>query len=507
MKPALELEIDEDDEPPHVDVPTSKRFLWGLGGFADASITYGAASNVSVIYINALGFQAALVSLATALPRLFDALSDPFIGHLSDNTRSRWGRRRPWMFFGLIISAILGIMIWHPPAAPADQWHWGLFAYIAIMMSLIYAVGYTFFNVPHIAMGYELSTDYNERTHLFKWRQFSFAAAGFFMPWFLWLCMKFEGPQAEQLRGSEGVIMVSIIAAAVILLTGLPSVFFCREKYTLQTVGERVSFMSAIKMTLDNKPFWLLVVSNFIAKFCMAITGIFFVFIFLHHIGRGNQESGSASLAVFFNGINVACFLAMAPVAMLTERIGKKPALLLMLAMSTVAYISLWFTFSNAETAYVTLNLPLIGSMSLHWASLITAAMIGIFTNTMPMINNSMLADVCDLDELKSGHRREAFYGAVFTTLDKIALGVALGLQGFLLAYSGFDAKLDQQSPETIRFWLLALVITQPVGFFIGITAVLFYPLTRARCHEIRRELDARALAKRKAARQAANPS
>jgi len=497
MSSIIEIESTEEAENPHVDVPTKQRFLWGLGGFADASITYGAASNVSIIYINALGFSSTLVSMACAVPRLFDAISDPLVGHLSDNTRSRWGRRRPWMFFGLIISAILGILIWHPPASPQEGWNWGLFTYLAVMMSLIYAVGYTFFNVPHIAMGYELSTDYNERTHLFKWRQFSFAAAGFLTPWFLPLCMWFEGPRAAVARGSEGVLMVSMIAAAVILLTGLPSVFFCKEKFAIENKKDKVRFLDAVKMTLDCKPFWLLVISNFIAKFCMAVTGIFFVFIFLHYIGRGNQASGSTYLAVFFNAINVFCFLAMAPIAMLTERIGKKPALILMLVMSTVAYISLWFTFSNSDSAYLTFTLPLIGDVSMHWASLITAAMIGIFTNTMPMINNSMLADVCDLDELKSGHRREAFYGAVFTTTDKIALGIALGLQGLLLAYSGFDAKLDQQSDGTIQFWLLALVITQPVGFLIGIVAVFFYPLTRNRCHEIRAELNARAKSRR----------
>jgi GPH family glycoside/pentoside/hexuronide:cation symporter len=110
----------------------------------------------------------------------------------------------------------------------------------------------------------------------------------------------------------------------------------------------------------------------------------------------------------------------------------------------------------------------------------------------MPMINNSMLADVCDLDELTSGYRREAFYGAVFITTDKIALAVALGLQGVLLVASGFDAGLEQQTWGTIRYWLLALVITQPIGFLIGLVSIFIYPLTRERCHEIRSQLNAR---------------
>jgi GPH family glycoside/pentoside/hexuronide:cation symporter len=114
------------------------------------------------------------------------------------------------------------------------------------------------------------------------------------------------------------------------------------------------------------------------------------------------------------------------------------------------------------------------------------------FTSTIPMILNSMIADVCDLDELKSGHRREAFYGAVFVTTDKIAMAVSLALQGFLLVASGFDSKLDVQPAGTIHFWLLALVITQPTGFLIGMLSIFIYPLSRGRLQEIRAELNAR---------------
>jgi Na+/melibiose symporter-like transporter len=105
---------------------------------------------------------------------------------------------------------------------------------------------------------------------------------------------------------------------------------------------------------------------------------------------------------------------------------------------------------------------------------------------------NSMLADVCDVDELRSGHRREAFYGAVFVTCDKIAMGVAMLLQGFLLKASGFDAKQAVQSVETIETWMRWLLMTQPAGFILGMIVIFFYPLSKARLLAIRAELDAR---------------
>jgi GPH family glycoside/pentoside/hexuronide:cation symporter len=111
----------------------------------------------------------------------------------------------------------------------------------------------------------------------------------------------------------------------------------------------------------------------------------------------------------------------------------------------------------------------------------------------MPMITNSMIADVCDCDELKCGSRREGFYGAVYASTEKIAWSVSLAFQGVLLVASGFNAALTLQAPETIQYWILALVVTQPFGFLIGIVIILFYPLSRTRVNEIRSTLATRA--------------
>jgi GPH family glycoside/pentoside/hexuronide:cation symporter len=228
----------------------------------------------------------------------------------------------------------------------------------------------------------------------------------------------------------------------------------------------------------------------------MAITGVFFYYVFVYHIGKGEQLEGAALLAVFFNAINIATFLAMAPIAALSARIGKKSTLELMLAMSAVAYASLLVTFTNSDDSFIRYGFTL-GTFSftffMQWPSIVTGVLIGIFTNTMPMITNSMIADTCDYDELQCGKRREGFYSAVYTSVEKMAWSVSLAFQGVLLVASGFNAMLTHQTPETIRYWILALVITQPVGFLLGVAVIVFYPLTRARVEEIRRTLDARA--------------
>jgi len=517
MAPIVEKESTDEIIHPHVDVPTKKRFLWGMGGFADSMVVYGPGAMAPLIYVNALGINAALVNLACAIPRFLDFITDPLIGHLSDNTRSRWGRRRPWMLAGLIISALIGVLLWHPPAAsggtaPKDFWPLLLYCfkdpvfwYLSMMMVGLFSFGYAAFSITHAAMGYEMSTDYNERTHLFKWRLCSYAVAGFVTPWLMPLALKIEdlsGKDSQALRGSEGVIWVSIAIGVLILLSGLPSVLFCKEKVAEHKYEDKVPFLRAIMLTLRNGPFWLLVSSNFVAKFMMNITGIFFVYIFIYKIADGKQALGMALCAIFFNSINVTNLIAMAPVAWLTERMGKKPALLLMLLMSAVAYGSCWFTLTNTPAAFWNIPLPWGGPdnmLAIQWPCLITGMLIGIFTNTMPMIQNSMIADICDYDELKSGHRREAFYGAVFVTTDKIAFAVSFVFQGFMLVKSGFLQGLEFQTAETIRFWFVSLMATQPVGCLIGLISIFFYPLTRERCRQIRDELAARKQAQAKA--------
>jgi GPH family glycoside/pentoside/hexuronide:cation symporter len=498
-------------------VPLGKRIMWGLGGFTDATIIYGLFSMINAVYVNALGVNAVMVGLACAIPRFLDSVSDPLAGHLSDNTRSRWGRRKPWLLAGLVICAASGFLLWYAPLAhdgpallsgnspaagaqPTSWWgtalasisaEWSTFLYLAGMTTLLMAVGYTLFNVPHYAMGYEMTTDYDERTHLFKWRFVFYGAAGFLTPWLVPLCMWLEGDRAQVLRGSEGVYTVALILGVVIIATGIPSLL-CTERAGARRRQPAIRFREALRLTLHDRPFLLLVSGNFIARFGMAVTGIFFYYLFVYHIGSGNQVVGASLLAIFFNTINLANVFAMAPIAWLATRLGKKGTLILLLAMSAVAYATLLVTLSNDEGSFIRPTLALgdfVWSPLVHWPSILTAVLIGIFTNTMPMVTNSMIADVCDFEEWRTGMRREGFYGAAYTSIEKIAWSVSLLFQGILLVASGFNAALVQQAPEAIRFWILALILTQPVGFLVGIIIILFYPLTRARVAALARDL------------------
>jgi GPH family glycoside/pentoside/hexuronide:cation symporter len=454
------------------EVPLHRRILWGLGGGADGFIYNGVNGLVDQIYVVAMQFDPRWISLARAIPRLLDFVTDPLVGHLSDNTTSRWGRRRPWMLAGALISALVCVAMWYPPVALGPV---AVQAFILGMLVLLFTFGYAMFTIPYTAMGYELSTDYNERTHIFQWRMYAFAATGFLTPWLPKLCLMFEGDKAEVLKGASGVHTVSFIVAGIILLSALAPILGCRE-HSIWREGAKVRFLDAVRFTFNNKAFWPLVIGNFFVKFGMCLTGVFFYYVLLYHVGGGNMSKGTTAWGIFANVINISTCVAMLPMVKLSDWLGKKQAVVICMAGSAVAYATVWWTLTPA-TPYL---------------SLVTAASIGIFTNTMPMVVNSMLADVCDVDELNTGHRRQAFYSAVFVTCDKMAMAVALALQGVLLKASGFDASLAVQSAETVASWMKMLLYTQPTGFILGLICVLFYPITRAHAMATRRELDRR---------------
>ena len=142
-------------------IPFHLKLVYGLGAFVNNTLSYAINSMIIVLNLG-LGLSPALVGLLSALPRVLDAVTDPLMGYISDNTRSRWGRRRPYIFVGAIAAGIVFALLWQLPFGKSHSYYFWYF----LGGSLLFFVAYTIYATPWVALGYELTPDYHERTRL-----------------------------------------------------------------------------------------------------------------------------------------------------------------------------------------------------------------------------------------------------------------------------------------------------------------------------------------------------
>ena len=189
-------------------IPLPSKLVYGLGAFVNNLLAAAIGGMVIVLNLS-LGMNPALVGLLSALPRLTDALTDPIMGYISDHTKSRWGRRRPYIFIGACLAGIIFALLWQLPVG-----------------SLFFYLAYTMFATPWVALGYELTPDYHERTRLMGVQNFIGQLAYVVAPWFL-LFM-----QNEQLFDNmiDGAASLAILIGAVVIFIGILPAIFLRER-------------------------------------------------------------------------------------------------------------------------------------------------------------------------------------------------------------------------------------------------------------------------------------
>ncbi len=441
----------------------TKKSAWAMGSIADVYMTNALNYLALPIYNMGLGVDPRMIGWALGLPRIWDALSDPLMGNISDNTRTRWGRRRPFILIGAILCAILFALIWSPPAG----WSPTAIGWYFIAMTFLYFTAYTIFMVPWGALGLELTTDYNERTRVQSYRTVfqAVGALGLGAMWFL----------AQKWGGGNDVVGVRYVGGAfglLILVCGVLPAIFCREN--LQHDQDKISFGSAVKATFSNRVFLLLLGVTICVFLGIFMVNNFSLYINTYYVFDGDKE-GVAKLNMYANfGFQGAGILLVPLISFVATRIGKKVTLIGGLLMVVIAYGTSWWLYTPANP----------------YLQIITLAMAAPGLSCMWILSSSMIADICDLDEQKTGRRREGMFGASYSWACKAAGALTMILSGYMLNWSGFDATLETHQPADVITNMRLLYMLVPMGF-VGLAALLvaFYPLSEKRIHELQAEL------------------
>lgn len=431
-----------------------------------------------VVLVQDLGFPGWMWGLIYFLPRIFDSLTDPIMGFISDNTRSPWGRRRQYVLLGAIIMGISYIIMWQLYRENSLEYN---FAYF-LGWSFVFYLGLTIFSVPYVAMGYEMSNDFHERTSIMATAQWIGQWAWVIAPWF-WVIIYdpawFASPDAatRELAVWVGVICAALAAAPALFIPGRPTTDDASlEPLTLSNIGGSLrGIFNGFREALVIVPFRRLCVATFFIFNAFNTVAAFSFFIIVYYLFNGDSEAAGLWPTLFGSiGALITTFAVIPIVTWMSRKLGKKRAFLLSQSISIVGYLLLWFLFVPGQPYLFLFALPFF-----------SFGIGGLFTLMM-----SMTADVIDLDELNSGKRREGLFGAIYWWMVKFGFAIAGGLSGVILSFVGFSP--EAYTPESITGLRLFFSGVPIAGTLIALGVMWNYQVTEARAREVRAIIDAR---------------
>ena len=458
-------------------VPIGQKMAFGAGHLV-LNLLPGALGIFMFFLLTAFGMDPFLAGLLGGLPRIFDAITDPIMGFISDNTNSRWGRRRPYIFVGAILSGIFFIVLWQ--LDPEDSVNYNFWYFL--IMSMVFLIGNTMFATPLIGLGYEMTSDYNERTRLMAFSQTIGQIAWMIVPWF-WVLI--ADPDLFESQ-AVGVRRLSIIVGAICLLLGLLPAIFCkgmdssnmenRKEITFKTMFSNLKDLFAgIVQVSKNKPFMRLCGATFLVFNGFQLVASFSYFIIVFYMFNGDYGAAGNYPAWFSTITAVITAFAVIPIiSWMANKYGKKNAFVISTAISIVGYILKWWGFNPESPLLIFMPIPLMAF-----------GLGGLFTLMM-----SMTADVCDLDELRNGMpRKEGTFGAIYWWMVKLGQALALVLGGLVLKVVGFDQNAAVQTAETMTNLRIADIVIPAATAALAICIMWNYSLNEERAREIKKEL------------------
>ena len=459
-------------------VPFSQKLAFGLGMLAN-QLFPAMLGIFIVILIDKLGFPGWMLSAIYFVPKLFDAITDPIMGFITDNTKSKWGRRRQYVIIGALITGISFAFMWQLYADDSVNYNF----YYFMIVSLVFYLGITIFSVPFVAMGYEMSDDFHERTSIMATSQLIGQLAWVFAPW-LWVIMYDVSffPSAE-----EATRTLSVYAAIFCTILAIIPGIFIKSKSTLNENYEPLNLKNAsrsfdliiqgFKEALTIVPFRKLCIATFFIFNAFNTTAGFSFFIIKYYLFNGD---GQGIWPTLFGcvGALFTTFLIIPVVAKMSKVMGKKKAFIWSQGISIIGYVSLLFLFVPGKPYLFLFALPFI---SFGIGSLFTLMM-------------SMTSDVIDIDELNTGKRREGIFGAIYWWMVKFGLAIAGLLSGLILSFIDFKSGAPTQTYETMFELRLFFSAIPMIGTLIAIWVMSDYSVDEKKAREISAEL-----AKRKA--------
>ncbi|MEO9468871.1 MFS transporter [Parasphingorhabdus sp.] len=471
---------------------TGKPSFWTKTAYGFGSVAYGAKDAglkyfLLLFYAQVIGLDARLVSLAIFIALIFDAISDPIVGYWSDNFRSKWGRRHPFMYAAAIPVAVSYYFIWNPPEGWSDQ---ALFWYIVILAITIRTF-ITIYETPSTALAPELTSDYDERSSILSFRYFfgwtggnAMSVIAFVLIFPAFATAAIANGQFNRDAYSFYGMVGSLVMFAAIMISALGTHHYIprlRQAPPKRDLTLKKIFKD-IYLTVASPSFFALFAASLIAFSASGLAAGLVFYFTTYFWGFSPEQIGAITIGVFFSA-----FIGGALAPFVTKKLGKKRGALI---VGLIAFVGMPLPIFLRLIDV----LPENGTPEIFWLVLITNTIDTALIVCYQILAASMMADLVEQGEVKTGRRSEGLFFAAATFMRKFGEGFGIVIAGLVLSIAGVAAGSTQGELSEDTLWRLgAIYVPVILGLFLTvITIISFYKIDRNKHEQALRELATR---------------
>jgi glycoside/pentoside/hexuronide:cation symporter, GPH family len=466
-------------------IPIREKIGFSLGANVDLVASTLLTGLFMPVFNIGLGLTPVTVGLILMFLRIWDGMTDPVMGYITDNIRTRWGRRRPYLALGAVWMALIYPLFWFVPVDCSDH---AKFAYL-LTVGIVFYTGHTCWGMPYYGLQLELTPNYHERTRLSAWMATCYKIFAIAAGWNMALISSdfFANPETGKPDLLNGMQTVCGFYELMLLAFALAPALLVKERTFGAVAAEAVSgaavaqperepFWKNIRESFQNRPLWILIaVSFFVVIGSMAVGAVgqyvFIYYVFDGDLLRAGVIGGWKATIMTVSGIALIPFWTW-----LGRFYDKRNLVIATLLITMGGHVLGYFLITPANP----------------WLSLISGFFESAAMTAVWLLLPSMKGDVADYDEERTGRRREGSINSFYSWFFKAAMTMSAGLGGWVLQATGFDVKVNAHDP-VIHWRMFMVYVFLPLVFWTAALALVWiYPLTRERMARIRAGNEAR---------------
>lgn len=439
-------------------IPISLKLGWGSGAFGAAVLVNGISVFIFFYLVGILKIEPALAGTIVFIAKVFDFITDPIVGIWSDRTSSSRGRRRPFILWGAVISALSFAIIFNTPAFDSQ---WVTAAYVLIALC-IYAVGYTLFNVPYMSMPAEMTDDYHERSSIHAYRIIFVVLGSFLAASIAPAVVEKMGRAEPSSYGALGIFAGVLIFISMVIAYATTA----KARFTERS-NDKPKLLDEFQAIRQNKHFLRLIGVKFAQLLGIQAIQAAMIFFIIQSLQL------ELTIFVLFGIVSTITSISVAPLFLrFSRRFGKSNAYCVS-AGANVLYALSWSWAEPGE--------PM-------WAIGLRAFFVGIAMTGNIVMAMSMLTDIINYDAKRTGIRREGAYTSLYSFVEKFTAALGPMIIGFALSLANFDTSLPPDVPQGAQVQTALLFAVSWLPAFFGVISIwllIGYKLTEEEINNV----------------------